>query len=221
MNTSAEINELAKALSEAQAKIKHAAKDSKNPHYRSSYASLASVQDACREQLSSHGLAVTQATILLNNQWVLVTRLMHTSGQFIESQTPIINSKGDAQGFGSALTYARRYALSSLVGVAQDDDDANEAVGKVVVDVDYMAKEGEKQSKDMDPRQYMVTFGKFKDKRLGEIDMSELKSYVEFIELSAKRTDKPITGEQAKMMSYARQVLGLFEKTSQGSNGAQ
>lgn len=124
------IKDIAAALSKAQGEIQHAAKDSTNPHFNSKYADLASVLDACREPLAKNQLSFTQLPCKMESFWVLITRLMHSSGEFMESHCPIITSKQDAQGFGSGLTYARRYALASMVGVAQDDDDANAATKK-------------------------------------------------------------------------------------------
>ena len=123
---SADIGELAKALSAAQGEMGHAAKSRQNPHFRSSYADLASVLDACREPLAKHGLAVVQ--LALGD--VLVTRLLHTSGQWLSATTPIVAKERSPQAYGSAVTYARRYALSALVGVAQADDDGEAAEGR-------------------------------------------------------------------------------------------
>lgn len=121
------IKEIATALAKAQAKIQHASKDSTNPHFNSKYADLASVLDACREPLSENSLSVIQSPQRIEGAWILVTRLMHTSGEWLEGYCPILSTKTDAQGFGSGLTYARRYGLSAMVGVAQDDDDGNAA----------------------------------------------------------------------------------------------
>lgn len=127
MNQSTEINELAAALAKAQGKISHAAKDNVNPHFKSKYADLASVLDACRDPLSQNGIAVSQLPAKQDGSWVLITRLIHSSGQWIQGEVPILSSKQDAQGFGSGMTYARRYGLASVVGIAQDDDDGNAA----------------------------------------------------------------------------------------------
>lgn len=125
MNLQSEnINELAAALAKAQGKIVSAKKDKKNPFFKSTYADLSSVWDACRSVLSENGLAVIQ-TIQTpeNKQMELVTTLAHSSGQWIKSHMPIITAKNDPQSLGSALTYYRRYALSALVGVAASDED--------------------------------------------------------------------------------------------------
>lgn len=130
MDRSENINELATALAKAQGAITHASKDSTNPHFRSNYADLASVWEACRKQLSDNGLSVIQLPVECADGLLLKTMLMHSSGQYIASTFRLPVSKMDAQGYGSALTYARRYALAAIVGVYQDDDDANGAAGK-------------------------------------------------------------------------------------------
>lgn len=120
---SEQINELASALAKAQAEIESAAKSAQNPHFKSRYADLASIRDACQGPLSKHGLSVTQTVESGEHGFVLVTSLMHSSGQWIEGRMGLILQKNDMQGLGSALTYARRYSLAAIVGVAQDDDD--------------------------------------------------------------------------------------------------
>jgi hypothetical protein len=119
------IKELVTALSKAQSEIKPAIKDAKNPHFKSDYATLAAAWEACREPLTKNGLAVIQLPD--GNQ--LITVLAHVSGEFISTVTPICigQSNNPAQAYGSALTYARRYALMAIVGVAPDDDDGNTA----------------------------------------------------------------------------------------------
>jgi hypothetical protein len=121
--------ELAKALAAAQGQIKGAAKDSQNPHFKNRYADLASVWDACRKALTDNGLSVAQFTqIHADAGTVLVTRLLHTSGESVEGSTPLLMGKQDMQALGSAITYARRYGLAAMVGVAPEDDDGNAAV---------------------------------------------------------------------------------------------
>ena len=129
---SEQINELAAALAIAQGEITGALKDSKNPFFDSKYADLASVWDACRASLSKAGLAVIQvASTSEGGSAVITTTLAHKSGQWIRGTLALKPVKTDPQGMGSAYTYARRYALAAMVGVAQIDDDANAASGKV------------------------------------------------------------------------------------------
>jgi len=130
-----EINELAAALSKAQGAIKVAVKGAENPFFRSHYADLPAIYEACRAALSTNGLAVTQATQFEGEAMWLETTLMHSSGQWLMSRYPVRPVKNDPQGMGSALTYARRYALSALVGVVSDDgsdDDGEAASGRPV-----------------------------------------------------------------------------------------
>jgi hypothetical protein len=121
------IGELLGALAKAQGKISNALKDKKNPFFKSNYADLASVWDACREPLSANGIAVIQTMEGPKQDMFLVTWLGHASGQWIKSKIPLMNAKQDPQSLGSAITYARRYALSAMVGVCADDDDDGEA----------------------------------------------------------------------------------------------
>lgn len=124
------IEALSAALAAAQGEIAHAAKSSVNPHFKSDYADLAAVWDACRAPLARHGLAVTQTTRLGAGAHVLVTTLLHSSGQWLASEMPILAAKNEPQSFGSALTYARRYALAAIVGVSQADDDGEGGQGR-------------------------------------------------------------------------------------------
>ena len=129
--TSSEIGELAKALAAAQGEMTAASKDATNPHFKSRYATLASVWDAIRGPLSRNGLSVSQVLETPDASPGLVamrTILLHTSGQWIASRYVMpIADKLTPQAVGSAITYARRYALSAIVGIAPDDDDDGNA----------------------------------------------------------------------------------------------
>jgi hypothetical protein len=124
---SEQIADLAAALAIAQGRIGAAVKDRENPHFRSTYATLASVRDACRAPLSENGIAVFQIPTERENVAFLVTRLVHKSGQWIESVIRLVPSKAGPQAFGSELTYACRYGLAALVGIPSVDDDGNAA----------------------------------------------------------------------------------------------
>ena len=130
MNQSEQINELSKALCTAQSQMTFAKKDSKNPFFKSSYADLSSVWEACREPLTKNGLAVIQTfdSDHDENTVIVVTTLTHSSGQWINSRLKLPLVKKDPQGLGSAITYGRRYSLAAIVGViADEDDDGNAA----------------------------------------------------------------------------------------------
>lgn len=120
---------LAEALAKAQGAIKPAKKDKANPFFKSKYSDLASVWEACREALSTNGIAVVQAPCINDGVFGIETKIIHSSGEFETSFMPVaapITAK--AQEMGSAITYARRYSLAAMVGVApEEDDDGNEA----------------------------------------------------------------------------------------------
>lgn len=129
MRTSDTIDKLSAALAKAQGSFEGAARSSENPHFRSKYANLAAVVDATREALAENNLAVVQGLgAIVENRLSITTRLIHASGQWLESELQIPLSKLDPQGFGSASTYGRRYALMALLGVPAVDDDAEAAM---------------------------------------------------------------------------------------------
>lgn len=135
MTSSDQINELAAALSKAQGEIAPATRAGQNPHYNSTYATIQTVLDVVRAPLAKHGLSVVQFPSLdyvNGNTWLLhlETRLMHASGQWLSERTSIPVAKADAQAVGSAITYARRYALQAVLAVPSADDDGNAAAGK-------------------------------------------------------------------------------------------
>jgi hypothetical protein len=154
---------LAAALSKAQADITGALKDSSNPFFKSKYADLASCWDACRKQLAANNLCVIQTTDLddLTNQTVLKTILAHSSGEWVKSITPILTKDNSPQAQGSGITYARRYALAAIVGLAQVDDDAEAAQGRKGFTNDPrgdMGKEVDPAKRDSFVKQFRAAF---------------------------------------------------------------
>lgn len=132
MQRSESIANLAAALSKAQGQIEGARKTSANPYFKSKYADLSEVWDACRDALGANGLAVTQFPVSGDQGIGVDTMLMHSSGEWLSQEffLPVSLAKdgtSNAQGGGSALTYARRYALAAVVGVCPEDDDGNAA----------------------------------------------------------------------------------------------
>lgn len=132
MKRSKEIGELAKALAAAQGELKHPKKSSENPFFKSRYADLSAVWDACREPLSTHGLSVVQTTVPHETGVVIETMLVHVSGQWITGHLVMTPKDRGPQALGSAITYGRRYGLQAIVGVApeDEDDDGNAASGR-------------------------------------------------------------------------------------------
>lgn len=132
MSTEADRKDIAAALAKAQLDMQNPKFDAQNPHFRNRYASLAAVRDAVVPVLAKHGISLTQDLRTSSGEISCVTVLTHSSGQqmlFGPLNLPV--SKQDAQGYGSAATYARRYALMAVAGVVGDaDDDAESAVGR-------------------------------------------------------------------------------------------
>jgi hypothetical protein len=131
MKTSDTIDQIATALAAAQAEMKNATLNKVNPHFKSRYADLAGIRDTVIPSLSKHGISVVQMTGVADTGLTVATRLMHSSGQWLESTYPVSYDK--PQAMGSAITYARRYSLSAICCIsADDDDDANAANDKAV-----------------------------------------------------------------------------------------
>ena len=124
MITSDSIKAIAEALLTAQKKIKHAAVDSKNSHYKQSYATINSVIAAIKQPLNDANIVFMQTPSLSDDGKLhLTTRLLHSSGEWIQDTAVCPLQKNDPQGLGSAITYLRRYSLSSIIGLYSADDD--------------------------------------------------------------------------------------------------
>jgi len=128
MKSSDAINELANALCNAQSQMGGAVKDSANPFFKSSYADLTAVIKAIKQPFADNGLSYTQFPVSNENGVGVSTRLMHVSGQWLEMEYTLPTVKKDPQASGSAITYARRYALQSIAGIPTADDDAESAM---------------------------------------------------------------------------------------------
>ena len=129
MEMSETIGELAGALAKAQATIGGAIKGKVNPAFKSKYADLASVWEAWQSVGPANDLAVTQwPGAVAENKMTMTSLLVHKSGEWIRETAHIPLGKVDAQGYVSAVTYARRCALAALAGIAPEDDDGNAAV---------------------------------------------------------------------------------------------
>jgi hypothetical protein len=126
------MEQLAKALSAAQAEFGTVPQSGMNPFHKSKYSTIEDYVNAAKPVLAKHGLSISQAPNLLEGQFVLTTILMHESGEHIVSNQPIFSAKQDAQSMGSAITYARRYAYGAVLGMASGDfdDDGNAAADK-------------------------------------------------------------------------------------------
>ena len=126
---SKDITELAKALLAVQSQLQPALKDAENPFTRSSYATLNSVMDTCRASLLATGILMTQYPVPAETGHLgLASKLIHAeSGQWHRSLAVVPLPKADPQGYGSAQTYARRYALCAMLDIVTEDDDGEGA----------------------------------------------------------------------------------------------
>lgn len=130
MRTSDNINEIAKAINTFRRTVKQPTKDGDNKFLKSRYVQLEGVVDAIDHALPDTGLAYTQEVVSEGNQVSVTTLILHSSGQFIElGPLSVPVAKNDAQAFGSAETYARRYSLSAAFGITSDLDDDGTAAG--------------------------------------------------------------------------------------------
>lgn len=117
---------LTQALADAQAELKNAAMDGVNPHFKSKYATLASVRDAVMPTFAKHGIAVTQTMVATEGMPLLRTTI-YKGEEAIHSDFPLAIDFGNAQKVGSYLTYARRYSLAAIACISADEDDDGNA----------------------------------------------------------------------------------------------
>jgi len=128
MNQSEEINELATALSKFQGEMTAVKKDATNPFFKSKYATLDTIWEAIRKPLASNGLSIVQTMGTDGDSNSLITTLLHgLTGQYISGEMTLNPEKNTPQGLGSAITYARRYSLSAILGIVADEDDDAES----------------------------------------------------------------------------------------------
>ena len=214
MRNSEQINELAVALNKAQADFMVAKKDAKNPFFKSKYATLNAVYEAVAEALLKNGLSVIQPIV----GDAVETTIIHTSGQFITSSCPIVCAKqNDPQAMGSAITYARRYSLASLLGVMTDeDDDGEKAMGRTdkkpapkkdnPAPVTDKAEEKPKEEQENETPECLLTLSKFQEKIKnvpdGSIDISkpENQKKIQFVSDLKDSLNKAGYSDAAKLL---------------------
>lgn len=147
MKTSESIKNIAAALLKAQRLMGGAKKGSSNPYFKSKYADLGSVLEACKELLNDAGVIILQPHITTEQGKFVETTLMHESGEWISSSTEIVCAKAnDPQAQGSAITYARRYGLQSLLSMPAEDDDGESAMDRGSVRQGKKVVDGEEES---------------------------------------------------------------------------
>lgn len=201
MKKSEQINELAAALAKAQSQIKDADKDGINPHFKSAYATLSSAWKACRTPLSANGLSIVQSpSTTESGNACVTTTLMHSSGQWIEDSLMLTPRDKTPQAYGSAITYAKRYMLMAMVGIAADEDDDGNAA----------SVSEKKVTASVAPKQWKVT-KEHLDEINGVIKNSDKWSDKDVIMLMNKHFNKSKLSEYTEMEYKA---LTHFIKTA-------
>lgn len=154
MEMSSQINEIAAALSKAQGQMSSASKDAKNPFFKSSYATFASVIEAVREPFAANGLSFVQGTSSCGESYTVRTMILHASGQWLASSLSATPSKHDPQGVGSLVSYLKRYGLQAMCGIAASDDDGEAACGRAA------PKEATKSESKAESKKESIVFDK-------------------------------------------------------------
>lgn len=226
---------LAQALLAFQADAPPIHLDATNPHFNSKFASLAGVVAAVRPALNRHGLVFSQPTTNLGGIPALRTTLIHApSGEQLDEVTPLVLAKNDPQGYGSALTYARRYSLLSILGlVGDDDDDANSAqpaTPRAATGSAFAPPPSAPQPKpapaapasESDPTAYQgddpglvrVHFGRNAGKPLAELSSAQRKFYAE--SWNPDVTKFPLKPQDGELRRAARILCGLQPLETEG-----
>jgi len=201
MNCSDSIGQLATALAKAQAKVHGASKDKTNPHLKSKYADLASIWDAARDALTANDLSIVQLPTSERSpegalRLFIETVLMHKSGEWIGERYEMPLVKTDPQGVGSAITYARRYALAAMTSVCPEDDDAESQTSR--------QSTPEAPRRTTPPAQAPVTDGK------ARTDKMRIR-FTEVCEEIARRTDDRLEGVKGNALAAVKLWFGVTQ----------
>lgn len=206
---SRDLNELAAALAKAQGEIEGAIKDKSNPAFRSKYADLGAVWDAIREPFSKNGLSVVQFPRRDGNSVEVETILLHSSGQWMSGTFSVPTAKQDAHGFGSATTYARRFSLSAVCGVAPVDDDGNAAAGKANTHIPGSTHPGDfadEARRDGLTTETRSTYQVAKDKKGEDAAKKWADTAIQALNFAQSPADLDVWREDAKTAAYLERL---------------
>jgi hypothetical protein len=190
------MKEFVKAFLKAQSQMGHAKLDSRNPHFKSEYASLESVLDAVKPALNANGLILIEKVCSLDGKLFVNTQIIHESGEFIESMTPIITERAGPQALGSGISYARRYSLEALCAIGSADDDGECAEKPRAQGFQPQAKSAEKPKRQSlvpgsdlvnmkNAGEYVMKFGKSKGQTLSQMGVANVSGMIGFIKNKA------------------------------------
>lgn len=221
MQTSDQINDIAAALAKAQGSMSQPSKNrtvkvqtKTGGSYTFDYATFDEILRSVQKPLAENGIAFIQAPRIAENGKVeIITRLIHQSGQWIESILPVIVTEAGNQAMGSALTYAKRYALTAMLGVAaEEDDDGNAAQGNTVADrQDRAPPQARQQTKTAAPR----TNG---NGDAWKADAERIKAAIK-VAKDAQALDDLLDGERDAMKAIRDHSQSAYEFLIQGVNG--
>ncbi len=240
MISSPDISEIAKALSKAQGEMGPAEMDRANPHFKSKYATLSSLIHAAKKPLASNGLAIVQTLLMdVNQKSCIRTTLIHASGQWLSDEgIPLILDKNNMQGLGSAITYAKRFGMASMLGLVGDEDDDGHAASHTTNHTQqtphgvvrmkpasggsttYNIAPTSMPSLPEDPEaigNLPVNFGKFKGRLVKDIKLAEGMAYVKYIkEESRKKNEIP-----SNFVLIFEQALERYWEAKDKQDGSQ
>jgi len=210
MESSDSIQEIYKSLVKAQGEFSAIPFDAKNPHFGNKYASLTGTQEHVRPILSKHGLGLIQSVESLESRYYVQSRLIHESGEWIQSSIELMVDKKNMQGLGSATTYAKRYAAQAILGLSGDEDDDGNAAAK---DYSHKAPPQKKAYEKVAPEDYVLDMGSLKGQKLGDLSLDQLGPVEDFLSNHIK--EKKGTEKQRKfygfVLSQVRIVQGQKE----------
>lgn len=203
--TSETLSKLAGALSAAQGEFPMVAKEAENPFFKSKYADLASITKAVQPILKKNGLAVVQTMEDVESGVMVRTTLLHSSGEYISGLLRMKPVKEDPQGMGSAITYARRYSLSAILGIAtEEDDDGAAASGTVKGSTPSMREKGEQASPVDKARGIYVKFE--------ELGWKKDAILAKFLDVTGKKDMKKVTEEDVKKLESALNMASAVKE---------
>lgn len=213
MKFSADIKEISAAILRIHSEVEIALKDSTNPHFKSKYADIESIQYASKEALARNNIAIIQepCTIMCPIKGAipgLGTLLLHSSGQWIYQEAPLPMSKTTPQEAGSSITYFRRYAQAGSLNILQSDDDGETAEKAENPNRQQPVKSQPASDKlKMDHGKYIIYFGKYKGRTIDSLHLEEITGYISHLEKMAKDSGKDMSGGAAEFCSYAKSYL--------------
>lgn len=208
------IDKIAKALIKAQREFSPITKTktANAGKFSYKYADLADVIEAVMPALNANGIAVSQD---ISNQ-ELITYLIHESGQALMNRTPLIlGAQVTPQSLGSAITYARRYSLCSVLNVVAEEDDDAHIAEKSHHKHQAQPHVTQQQQPESDAGSFLITFGKYNNQKVKDIPALELKNYIDWIIKDNKKKNKELFSFMKDFVEAAEMYLESLKSNSQ------